>query len=221
MRATAEGMILRPRSRGRALLPAVALLPLLLGACAGMRTAAQPLPPEAQETLLRELPRFSLRGKTGIVTTDPATGEKSGPPGASLNWEQEPEEATFKLSGPFGAGNLTVTWRPDGLRLAAGRDEVFVGEEAEQVLINEIGFVPPFESLRYWILGLEAPGESPTQRKVAESGRVSEMTQQQWRIRYTDWRKVRARGGTVELPRKLAVTRDNLSLKLTIYRWKL
>lgn len=221
MRATAEGVIRRPHRRGRAWLSAIALLPLLLGACAGMRTAGEPLAPEAQETLLRELPRFSLRGRTSIVTTDPATGEMNGPPTAYLNWEQEREESTFRLSGQFGIGNLTVTWRPDGLRLAAGRDEVYQGAEAEQVLINEIGFVPPFEALRYWILGVAAPGESPTERKLADSGRISEMTQQQWRIRYTDWRKVRARGGTVELPRNLTVTRDNLRLKLKISRWKL
>jgi len=206
--------------RGGARVCPLLLLALLIGGCASLRGTGVPLPLEAQQQLLREMPGFSLRGRTKIIVTDPLTGEKNGPPNPYLTWKQQGEKASFKLSGQFGVGQLTVTWQPGALRLEAG-GQVYVDAGAEQVLVNEIGFVPPFEALRYWILGLDAPGEPPTQRELAEDGRIQAMQQQQWHLRYRSWRSARARGGTVELPRRLDVTRDNLSLTVLVDRWSL
>src|SRR5688572_4964859 len=133
---------------------ACSLAALLLAGCAS--TPQRPLlAPEAQESLLRELAGFSINGKATVKA-----GEKGEI--ASLAWKQRTQEASFKLSSTFlGAGSITVTWAPGTLRLASSRGESFEGAEAEQVLIEQIGFVPPFEALRYWALGLEAPGEAP------------------------------------------------------------
>lgn len=209
-----------PGKRGGVRACALLVCALVLGGCASLRGTGEPLPLEAQQQLLRELPGFSLRGRTKIIVTDPVTGEKSGPPNPYLTWKQQGEKASFRLSGQFGVGQLTVTWQPGALRLEAG-DQVFVDADAEQVLVNEIGFVPPFEALRYWILGLDAPGEPPTQRRLGDDGRIAAMEQQQWQLRYRSWRNARARGGTVELPRRLDVTRDNLSLTVLVDRWSL
>jgi len=206
--------------RGGARAGALVMFALLLAGCASLRGTGTPLPLEAQQQLLRELPGFSLRGRTKIIVTDPVTGEKNGPPNPYLTWKQQGEKASFKLSGQFGVGQLTVTWQPGALRLEAG-DQVYVDADAEQVLINEIGFVPPFEALRYWILGLDAPGEPATRRELADDGRIATMEQQQWHLRYRSWRSARVRGGTVELPRRLDVTRDNLSLTVLVDRWNL
>lgn len=206
--------------QGRVRFCALVLLAALLGGCAGLRGTGTPLPLEAQQQLLRDLPGFSLRGRAKIIVTDAITGEKKGPPSPYLTWKQDGEQASFRLSGQFGVGQLTVRWQPGELHLDTG-DEVYVGADAEQVLINEIGFVPPFEALRYWILGLDAPGEAPTERRLTDDGRIASLAQQQWQLRYRSWRTARARGGTVELPRRLDVTRDNLSLTVLVDRWSL
>ncbi len=198
----------------------VLLLALVLAGCASLRGTGTPLPVEAQHELLRELPAFSLRGSAGVNAPDPASGERKGF-NATLGWDQKAGESAFRLSGPFGAGTLLVTWRPGYLRLAGGRDEVYEGEAAEQVLLDQLGFIPPFEALRYWILGIAAPGEAPVESRLDDAGHFTELVQQQWRIRYTRWGNVRARGGTVTLPKRLVVTRDDLRLTLVIHRWKL
>lgn len=198
----------------------VLLLALALAGCASLRGTGQPLSPEAQRQLLRELPAFSIRGSAGVNAPDPATGERKGF-NASLTWEEKAGESAFRLSGPFGAGTLLVTWRPGYLRLAGGRDELYEGELAEQVLLDQLGFIPPFESLRYWVLGIEAPGEAPVRSTLDDAGHFSELEQQQWRIRYTRRGNVRSRGGTVALPERLVVTRDDLRLTVVIHRWKL
>lgn len=196
------------------------VLALVLAGCASLRGPGKPLPLEVQQQLLRESPAFSLRGSAGVNAPDPASGERKGF-NASLSWEQQAGESSFRLSGPFGAGTLLVTWRPGYLRLAGGRDETYEGAAAEQVLLDQLGFVPPFESLRHWVLGIEAPGAAPTNTTLDDAGHFSELVQQQWHIRYTRWDNVRSRGGTVTLPKRLVVTRDDLRLTLVIHRWKL
>jgi outer membrane lipoprotein LolB len=197
---------------------AAALMLLMLAACA--TTPAPPrtmLPPEAQQELLRGLAEFSLNGRVVI-----RSGDQGGDP-TPMVWQQVGEQTTVRLSGPMGMGSLTVSWRPGALRLTGGKGEDFVDAEAEQVLIDQLGFIPPFEALRFWVLGLPAPGELPTQHSVADSGRISELVQQGWQIRYDErWMIVAADGGSgVELPRLLNVTRDDLRLRLVVDKWKL
>jgi outer membrane lipoprotein LolB len=187
---------------------------LLLAGCATMRAPRTMLAPEAQEAALRELDTFFLKGRANIRAGDESTT-------ASLDWRQDAEAATFRLWGPIGAGRLTIDWRPGRLRLSTSRGQVFEGADAERVLLDELGFVPPFDALRYWVLGLEAPGDAATERNVAESGRIGELAQQQWRIRYNRWVDVSAEAGGVQLPRLLTVTRDDLRLRVVVERWKL
>lgn len=187
---------------------------LALAGCATTRVPQTLLPVPMQESLLAALPAFSVQGRVGIRAGADGTS-------ASLDWRQQDEETRVRLAGPFGAGALVVTWRPDLLRLAGGGDEVHENAAAEGLLRQELGFVPPFEAMRYWVLGLEAPGEPPQSRTPSDQGRVGELVQQGWRIRYDQWTKVAADGGGVQLPRRLTITRDDLRLIVFVQRWKL
>jgi outer membrane lipoprotein LolB len=200
----------------RRVLPAAVLLAaaLLTAGCVSSPSRRPLLTPQAQEALLREAAGFSLRGRTAVKAgTESVT--------ASLQWRQRSLESRVRLSGPLGAGTMIVTWNPGTLRIATSRGQQFEGAEAEDLLLRELGYVPPFAALRYWVLGLEAPGEAATERSVAESGRVGEIVQQQWRIRYTEWRRVRAGVSSVQLPRKLIATRDDLRLSVVVDKWTL
>lgn len=202
-------------SGARGLTPAGLLLLLLLTACATRPPSGPPIEPAAQEAALREIEGFSLTGRTAIR----AAAENVT---AALSWTQEGEEGRVRLTGPFGIGSLQVTWTPDSLRLIGGKDQVVEGAEAEAILLEELGFVPPFAALRYWIVGVAAPGESPSERENDEaSGRLSSLSQQGWRIRYREWMRARSPAGTVEVPRNLIVTRDELTLRVVVQRWKL
>ena len=203
------------RDRGLAALrPAVlAGLALLLAACATPRAPRTLLPVAAQEQLLRELPRFSVDGRVSVQAGDKAEI-------ISLDWEQRGDAVRARLSGPFGAGALTVDWSPVTLRLTRG-DEVHEGAEAEAMLRHHIGLVPPFDAMRFWLLGLAAPGEAPTRSTPSSSGRIGELTQRQWQIRYDEWMGVAAKGGGVQLPRRMNINRDDLRLRVIVRRWSL
>src|SRR5690606_31426149 len=109
---------------------------------------------------------------------------------------------------------------PRLLRLSSGGD-TYEGADAEALLRQQIGGVPPFEVLRFWILGLEAPGEAAAQRSQSAEGRLEHLTQRGWNIRYDRWMPVAAKGGGVELPTRVNLRRDDLALTVSVERWKL
>lgn len=187
---------------------------LLLAGCATTRPAPELLPASAQEALLRDLPGFELQGRVAA-----RAGDQGSTP--SLSWVQQADESLLRLSGPFGSGGLTVQYSPGSLRVASSRGDEYEGDDAAAILSAQLGLVPPFEALRYWVLGLPAPGEAPTDRKVNAVGRLADLTQLGWHIRYERWTALATDTGAVQVPELLTATRADLRLKLVVDRWKL
>ena len=66
-----------------------------------------------------------------------------------------------------------------------------------------------------------APGESPVGQVMDTAGRISEMTQLDWRIRYDRWTGMATPAGEVRLPLRMIATRDELRLTVVVDQWKL
>jgi outer membrane lipoprotein LolB len=188
---------------------------LLLAGCATTRVSHEPLEPAAQEELLRGLPGFWFEGRAAA-----RAGEQAHPT-AGLKWIQQDAESRLQLSGLLGAGGLTLVYSPGSLLVRSGNGGSYENAEAEELIVSELGFVPPFEALRYWVLGLVAPGEPPASRQADAAGRVAEMTQLGWHISYERWAPQATRAGEVQLPQRLTATLADVQLRLVVYRWKL
>jgi outer membrane lipoprotein LolB len=188
---------------------------LLLASCATTRVSHVPLTAAAQETFLGNLSDFQLEGRAGVR----AGGEGFNIP--SVSWRQAAAESRLKLRGTLGVGSLTLVYGPQTLHVTTSRGEELEGDEAKQALSAQLGFVPPFEALRYWVLGVAAPGEPPTEQAADADGHIVDMTQLQWRIRYDRWADVPTRDGVARLPKRLVASRADLRLTLFIDRWKL
>lgn len=186
---------------------------LLLAACVTAPVQRTPLDAATQEQALRALTGFQLNGRTAVA----AGGDGFN---ATVSWRQAGEESTLKLSGPVG-GSLTLTWRPGYLRVVSSRGETLQGAEAEEAVIRQLGFMPPFEALRYWMLGLSAPGEAPIEQQADDSGRPARLVQQQWQIRYERWSGVALDAGLAQLPQRLTATRGDVRLRVFVDKWKL
>jgi outer membrane lipoprotein LolB len=187
---------------------------LLMAGCVTPPAPRTLLSPEAQTRLLQMLPGFTLQGRAAVT----AAGEGFN---ATLFWRQQGTDTALKLGGPIGAGSLTLQFEPGTLRLTTSRGEVLDGTAAEDALVGQLGFLPPFEALRYWVLGLPAPGEAPASVVEAAPGRIAELTQQQWLIRYERWMQVATREGMAQLPQRLTATRADLRLRVVVDRWRL
>jgi outer membrane lipoprotein LolB len=185
------------------------MLPLLLAACASLPTRP-PLGPDQQRDFLQELAAFSFTGRVAVE------GQGSNP---YIDWQQRRNIAKVRLAGPVGMGGIRVEYSPERLRLETG-SAVKRDGEAEQLLRTELGFVPPFDSLRYWVLGLPAPG-SPVVMSADTDGQVQQMEQLGWVITYRRHVDVKTAAGSLKLPALLTASRGELGLRLVIDRWRI
>lgn len=197
---------------GRPLLALCGLL--LLAGCATTKLSREPLARAEQEAFLRGMPGFRLEGRVAVTV-----GEERDM--YSLGWRQQAAESRLRFSPPVGFGNLTLVHRPQFLHVTTSRGDDLRDVEAEQVLLSQLGFLPPFESLRHWVIGLPAPAETPTGLQRDADGRILDMRQQQWQIQYDSWMEVATVAGLVQLPRRLTATRGDLHLRLFVDRWDL
>lgn len=187
---------------------------LLLAGCATSRLLHEPLATPAQEQLLRGLSDFRIEGRAAV---------KAGADGftASISWQQHADESRLRVRGLVGAGGLTLVYSPTQLRVTDSRGNTNEGDSARDILSAQLGFVPPFDALRYWVLGLVAPGEPPVSPGLDAEGRITEMWQQGWHIQFERWASQATRAGAVRLPQRLTATRADLRLRLFVDHWKL
>jgi outer membrane lipoprotein LolB len=188
------------------------LLCLLLGACAtAPHVSRQALDASQQRTLLQELRSFSFNGRVAV------TGQDSVP---TMEWRQQADLTRLRLGAPWGVGSMQVEFRPGHLRLTTSRGEKLADVEAEQALANAIGFVPAFDALRHWVLGIAAPG-SPAETAFDADGNLQQLEQQGWLIRYERRVAVGTSAGELRMPALLIASRDNLKLRLVVDRWRI
>ena len=187
----------------------------LLAGCATTRQSHLPLSVSEQQALLQQLPGFRFEGRAG------ARAGEEGFNVPNLSWRQNAAESSVRLSGLLGAGGLTLLFSPQSLQVTTSLGDEYAGDEAASILSAELGFVPPFAALRYWVVGLDAPGEIPVDLQTDADGRLIQMTQQGWQIRYDRRVGVATRYGEIQLPQRLIATRGDWRLVLVVDRWKL
>ena len=187
------------------LLPLGFLAALMLSGCAAVprepQSAARPDP--------ATLRHWSANGRLALS----ADGE--GGSGA-FTWEQREETTRLDLRGPLGAGALQVVATPDGLSVADASGRSVDTEAARAELQARLGADLPWSSLRYWMLGLPAPGEGAS---VADAGaapwRVIE--QSGWRVGYDAF----TTAAGLSLPQRFTATRGGVRVKVVVDAWSL
>jgi outer membrane lipoprotein LolB len=188
-----------------------ALLGLLLSACA--------TPPVRESALLdaANLDAWQFEGRVAVATASDGFN-------ASVDWSQEGQGSSVRLAGPLGAGSLRMNFGNQDLRVETSRGQVLEGVQAEAAVNDQLGFAPPLEALRYWLLGLKAPGADALEERNAD-GRLLWLTQLGWRVDYQEFESQEMTGGMttgrVALPKRLRATREDLRLRVVIDRWRL
>lgn len=185
------------------------LLPLVfLAGCAGvaMRPGV-PLPAD-----LNDLQRWQAHGRLGI------SGPESGGSG-SFDWQQRGDRADVQIRGPVGVGSVRLQMRgaaanPD-LRLETGDGRVLESTAAWDELEARLGAQVPAGNLRYWMLGLAAPGEHRWLEQNAEG--VVTLEQGGWRI---DYQRYSTDPGA-RVPVKMRATNGDARVRIVVDRWQL
>lgn len=197
----------------RAALGAAAVAALL----AGCRIAPAPAPvpgpgadapwPE-QHAALERLDHYSLTGRVAVAAREEGFS-------GSLRYQQQPHRSDLSLDGPLGMGGLRVVLDGDQLAISTSRGEQLDGAAARAELEQSLGFSLPMAALRWWLLGIPAPGEASVDADAA-SGEIRAFMQDGWKISIDS----RAPALGFALPQRLTASREGARMKLLVDRWQ-
>ncbi len=186
---------------------------VLLAACTSTpRRELAVLDPAAQRALIAGLDNYQVEGRVAV-----AAGSEGF--NASMNWNQAGAVSSVRLAGPMGAGSLQMQFGDGHLRLES-RGQTLQDAAAQDAVQQQLGFAPPLDALRYWLLGLAAP-QGQSQESRSADGQLLSLAQQGWLVEYQEYQPQRAAGATVSLPRRLRATREDLRLRIVIDSWRL
>src|SRR5512143_1198253 len=127
-------------------------LAVLLASCRTVPVREAPAQSwEARRPQVQARERFELKGRVAVATG----GEGFN---ARLRWTQDGKQTRMSLDGPLGAGGVQVTSNGSAVSIVTSRGEHLDSDAARAELANRLGFDPPLDSMRYWILGVPEPG---------------------------------------------------------------
>lgn len=143
-----------------------------------------------------------------------AQGQKGG--NASFVWQQRGESYQIKLFGPFGAGAVYITGRPNHVELKEANGNLTSAASPELLMHKVSGWTVPITGLRYWLRGLPTPQDQTAQQLLNQQGQLSYLQQQGWKIDYENY----ADNLDIPLPNKLRLHRGDIKLKMVVTSWQ-
>ena len=166
-----------------------------------------PLAPVNDARLRDIADSFEMRGKLAAAVDGRGYN-------ARLRWAQHTTTFNIMLSGPVGIGQTEVFGHPGVARVRQSSGEQIYDDPAE-AMSAAFGFRAPLSELRFWIVGVPAPGPGFTEHAPpAEASRLFE--QSGWRVLVRELTQTSA--GV--LPRRVVLTRDDTRLRLVISHWQ-
>ncbi len=162
---------------------------------------------EVRRPQLQARDRFELKGRVAVAAGNDGFN-------ARLRWTQEGKQTRMSLDGPLGAGGVQVTSNGTDVSIVTSRGERLQNDTARAELAKRLGFDPPLDSLRYWVLGVPEPGH-PAQESLDPQQRLATLQQDGWQIQYTGYMAV----GGEWLPSKLTLQREGVRLRLVVDGW--
>ncbi len=190
--------------------PALAAVLLLAAGCA--TTPKGPAPGTAIPADLAELDRWQARGRLGV------SGPENGGSG-SFEWQQRGDVSNIDIRGPIGIGGVHLEMRGAGdtpnLTLETSDGLKLQSDAAWNELQNRLGTAVPAGNLRYWMLGVAAPGEHQWHAENANG--ITTLEQGGWRI---DYQRYSTDPGA-RVPMRITATSGDARVRIVVDRWQL
>ena len=181
---------------------------LALAAC----QSVAPLPvtpwPERRASL-QAVDQYSFTGQLAAATASEGFS-------ASLSWQQQGAASDVLLRAPLGVGGAHLNYDGGVLRLSDSHGAQLDGAAAQEQIRRMFGFEPPLASLRYWLLGVPDPATAATET-LDDAQRLTVLQQDEWRVEYGEYQQSAGQW----LPRRLALQRGDVKLKMQIAHWQL
>jgi outer membrane lipoprotein LolB len=190
--------------------PALALGALAaLAGCHGLPSRPDLPPTPEARALLAALPDWRAQGRVAVRS---AAGGFS----ASFDWHETGDHFELGVHGPFGAGAARISRTAEVIRIESGEGPTIELPSPfaalEPALVARLGFPLPIESLRYWVLGVPAPG------MPSDAGQGGEFRQAGWTVSLAAFEPVSGAPGP--LPSRLVLTRQATRIRVIIDTWQ-
>jgi len=193
---------------------------LLLVAVLGAGCASLPEPPPAdnpgqvwkqRRDALSRIAYWHLTGRLAVRNGTEAWN-------IHLDWQQKGDDYQIILNGPFGAGKVKLTGDKAGVALQDSDDQTFYADNPGELLRERTGVIMPVEGLRYWILGLDTPGQTH-QPKLDPQGRLAYLVDNRWRVNFRRYTEVSG----LQLPEKIFIAKpeQDINVRLVVDEWQL
>jgi outer membrane lipoprotein LolB len=172
----------------------------LLGGCAQL----PPVPASNVRPAHPESTPFAMNGRISIDHY----GERHS---AGLHWTHRRQSDEVLLLTPLGQTAVRVYRNNINATLDDG-DKHYQADNADALMEKVLGWHLPLRGLHQWALGLPDT-DSPAQIKRDSKGRISELLQNDWDVRYLRY----APDG---LPMRLQLSHKHLKVQLLIDEWQ-
>lgn len=178
------------------------VLAAALGGCAVAPVAPPSVPPDPE--LLQQ---WTASGRIAFA----ANGEGGS---GSFTWEQRRAGTTLSLRGPLGAGAMQVITDGQTLAVTDAEGRHLGNDQAHGLLRRRLGMDLPLAELRYWMLGVAAPGSHATVADAAQAPRRV-IEQSGWRIDYDAFQSAAG----LSLPQRFVAIQGEVRLKVVVDDW--
>jgi len=150
---------------------------------------------------------FELSGRIAVRYRDDAGS-------GNIAWRHGARGDEMLLTTPFGQGIARLTRVGSEITLATQDGREFRAADAESLTEQVLGFRLPLVGLADWVRGrpTSKPAPESTQERRDALGRLAELEQSGWRIRYLEYADAR--------PSRITLTFPGLELRLAISEWK-
>jgi len=177
---------------------------------AGCRTVpvAPPVDWAAEKLARQQLQSWELAGRAAVATA--ADGWS-----ASIRWQQQGSASELNLSGALGVGGVRVRSDGDAFSIDTSKGEHIEAQDASAALERELGVQLPVKNLRYWLLGVPAPGSTATE-SLDEAGRLARIEQDGWVGTFDKYESQEGRW----LPARVQLTQGTTRVRVVINQWR-
>lgn len=180
-----------------------------LGGCRTLPPSALPSaePWDARRAALQARDQFDMNGRIAVAAAQEGFNAK-------LRWNQQGQRSQVALDGPLGVGGVRITADGRAINVITSRGEQLDSEAARREIAARLGFNPPLESLRYWVLGVPDPSH-PADEVLDDEQRLATLRQDGWQIEYGKYAVVEGQW----LPSRMTLKRDDVRVRLVVDGW--